>query len=204
MVIVSDVAILTIPFKYLFGLQTPVLRKAWIIFAFALGILTVVIVAVRMHLSAKNPGDLSVLAIWCSLEPTVGIIAACIPTFRPLLGRSKYSDDGTMHARNRLSAHDHTRGADRMRSLSHENLSQIQLHSQTSDRDTKFTSITRRTGSRDDHCGDIELSVSAMPSIPVAVYLRKDWNVASHPESNVVLPEEFTRRASTQDKRNCL
>jgi hypothetical protein len=33
--------------------------------------------------------------IFGALEPSVGIILSCLPLLRPLLGRSKYSSDGT-------------------------------------------------------------------------------------------------------------
>jgi hypothetical protein len=33
--------------------------------------------------------------IFGALEPSVGIVLSCLPLLRPLLGRSKYSRDGT-------------------------------------------------------------------------------------------------------------
>lgn len=34
--------------------------------------------------------------IFGALEPSVGVTLACLPLLRPLLGRSKYSDNGTV------------------------------------------------------------------------------------------------------------
>ncbi|KAK1753122.1 hypothetical protein QBC47DRAFT_304223 [Echria macrotheca] len=98
--LVTDVMVLVLPLPYLARLQMRLYKKLVLLGVFSIGLLTCVISAIRIHtLKSMDFNDITYSIpranIFSGLEPSVAVTLACIPLLRPLLGRSKYSTDGT-------------------------------------------------------------------------------------------------------------
>lgn len=88
-----DILILCIPIRKVFRLHLPRTQKFAVILTFLLGsfvcfasmyrIITIVMYADSVDMSWTK----SDVFIWSLVEPSVGIISACLPTLRPLLTR---------------------------------------------------------------------------------------------------------------------
>lgn len=88
--VLTDVIILCLPMKSLYGLNMPMHRKIQIMALFALGGCVCVFGIIRsIEVGTASPKDQSWATvsgcIWSCVEPCVGIISACLPTMRPLL-----------------------------------------------------------------------------------------------------------------------
>ncbi|KAF2754642.1 hypothetical protein EJ05DRAFT_456834 [Pseudovirgaria hyperparasitica] len=88
--IVTDVVILALPINTVFGLQLRTTQKLSICFTFLLGIFVTVSSAVRLvaQFRVDEPDftwAMNDTVIWTSIEPSLGLICACLPTMRPLL-----------------------------------------------------------------------------------------------------------------------
>ncbi|KAK8071294.1 hypothetical protein PG997_011497 [Apiospora hydei] len=118
--LVTDVVTLVLPIPHLIKLQMPLYRKVILQSVFALGIFfanakpscttnsTCITSLLRLvSLSSLDYTDITynILSalIFGGLEPLIGIIVACVPLMRPLLGRSTYSATGTAQPRRKSS-----------------------------------------------------------------------------------------------------
>ncbi|KAF9870670.1 integral membrane protein [Colletotrichum karsti] len=98
--LVTDLIVLVLPLSYLWNLHLRLYKKLVLIATFSMGIFTCVISAMRLvSLTSLDYNDITFniphALIFGSLEPSVGVIVACVPLLRPLLGRSQYSSTGT-------------------------------------------------------------------------------------------------------------
>ncbi|KAK8004876.1 integral membrane protein [Apiospora arundinis] len=98
--LVTDVVTLVLPIPHLIKLQMPLYRKIVLQSVFALGIVTCITSLLRLvSLGSLDYSDITYnipdALIFGGLEPLIGIIVACVPLMRPLLGRSTYSATGT-------------------------------------------------------------------------------------------------------------
>ncbi|KAK0648617.1 integral membrane protein [Cercophora newfieldiana] len=98
--LITDVMVLVLPLPYLAKLQMRLYKTLVLIAVFSVGLLTCVVSAIRINtLKSMDFTDLTYSMppanIFSGLEPSVAVILACIPLLRPLLGRTKYSNDGT-------------------------------------------------------------------------------------------------------------
>ncbi|KAK0617793.1 integral membrane protein [Bombardia bombarda] len=105
--LVTDIVVMLMPLSYLWKLQLKTYKKVALMATFSMGIFTVVISGMRLNsLTELDYSDITFniphALIFGSLEPSVGVILACIPLLRPLLARSQYSASGT--ARYHVSA----------------------------------------------------------------------------------------------------
>ncbi|ORY58147.1 uncharacterized protein BCR38DRAFT_489627 [Pseudomassariella vexata] len=178
MTIVTDIAILVLPFKYLMTLRMPFWSKTALLFAFSLGILTVIISIIRLYLTKWDSNiadDLTVPFIWEGLEPSIGIIAACIPTLRPLLGRGTYST-GTMQLRppatRRTPKSFETRVLD---DIDKDTSTLIQLRPTPPDHSTNVMSEPRVGSGETDREGLREVKSLERPG---AIHVKTEWSVS--------------------------
>ncbi|KAK1995315.1 hypothetical protein LX36DRAFT_659770 [Colletotrichum falcatum] len=88
--IVADFVIFSLPIPVINSLQIPRRQKRMLIFVFGLGFLTCIISAFRiktLRVAAQTQDpfwDNVDAATWSFLEVTIGILAACLPTLRPI------------------------------------------------------------------------------------------------------------------------
>ncbi|TDZ21773.1 Satratoxin biosynthesis SC1 cluster protein 4 [Colletotrichum orbiculare MAFF 240422] len=86
----ADLAIFSMPIPVISSLQLPRRQKRMLLLVFGLGFFTCVISALRirtLRVAAKSQDpywDNVDAATWSFLEITVGILAACLPTLRPI------------------------------------------------------------------------------------------------------------------------
>ncbi|CAD6575983.1 MAG: hypothetical protein ASARMPREDX12_007667 [Alectoria sarmentosa] len=90
--LLTDVLILCLPIPMVWGLNTTKTQKVTLTCIFLLGILVCAISIIRISkLASVNYDDptwrLVDVYLWTSLENSVGIASACLPTMRPLFGR---------------------------------------------------------------------------------------------------------------------
>ncbi|MCJ1331320.1 hypothetical protein MMC10_008009 [Thelotrema lepadinum] len=93
--VVTDFAILLLPLPSVVRLQLGVWQRVGLVAVFLLGSLTCVFSLVRLVVITQQLAnfDLDVtwastpIAIWSTAEPCLGILAACLPTLRPLFAR---------------------------------------------------------------------------------------------------------------------
>ncbi|KAM3069670.1 hypothetical protein ACMFMG_010390 [Clarireedia jacksonii] len=90
--ILTDVAILALPMKQVWNLQTGVLQKAQISFVILLGSFVIFTSIYRFTtLFRFQPADvtwtLATAEVWCVVESASGIISACLPTLGHLFQR---------------------------------------------------------------------------------------------------------------------
>ncbi|KAF5020481.1 hypothetical protein F66182_7491 [Fusarium sp. NRRL 66182] len=94
--ILSDFAVLALPFWIFLGLEMRWPTKIAIIGVFVLGIFVTIIAILRVHdihhqlVEGPDPGEdtfYSIIPVWGSVETNVSIICATIPTLRPLFRR---------------------------------------------------------------------------------------------------------------------
>ncbi|PLB54028.1 hypothetical protein P170DRAFT_469499 [Aspergillus steynii IBT 23096] len=88
--IVTDVLILAMPIRMVWTLQTTRPQKVSLSFIFLLGSFVVICSCVRLYEQFKvdEPDftwEMNGTVIWTSLEVSLGVISACLPTMRPLL-----------------------------------------------------------------------------------------------------------------------
>ena len=84
------IAILTVPFSAVYGLQVGALKKTGVAAVFLLGGLSMAITLARlivfiMSLGKHGASHFKAFAYWTVLEPGAEIAAACLPTMGPLL-----------------------------------------------------------------------------------------------------------------------
>ncbi|KAF6810681.1 integral membrane protein [Colletotrichum plurivorum] len=88
--LVADFVIFSMPIPVINSLQLPRRQKRMLLFVFGLGFFTCIISALRIRTlrvaaDTKDPyWDNVDAATWSFLEITIGILAACLPTLRPL------------------------------------------------------------------------------------------------------------------------
>ncbi|KAF2136377.1 uncharacterized protein K452DRAFT_280074 [Aplosporella prunicola CBS 121167] len=88
-----DVVILLMPLPTIWSLQLPTQKRAAVTVIFLLGAFVVGasiarIVTLKHFLSAKDlTWEIGAVFIWSCVEPFVGIVSACLPTFAPLMRR---------------------------------------------------------------------------------------------------------------------
>ncbi|KAJ0382942.1 hypothetical protein COL922a_011499 [Colletotrichum nupharicola] len=88
--LVSDFVIFSMPIPVIKSLQLPRRQKRMLLLVFALGFFTCIISALRIRTlrvaaDTKDPyWDNVDAATWSFLEVTIGILAACLPTLRPI------------------------------------------------------------------------------------------------------------------------
>ncbi|KAL1836299.1 hypothetical protein VTJ49DRAFT_5323 [Mycothermus thermophilus] len=103
-----DVAILLVPIPTLIKLQMPPTKKIFIGGIFLLGGFVCVASAVRivmMDQLVKSPDftwAMSKVFIWSCVEPFIGIVCACLPTYAPLV-RKFWTAAATHHSRARFA-----------------------------------------------------------------------------------------------------
>ncbi|CAF9942111.1 hypothetical protein IMSHALPRED_003206 [Imshaugia aleurites] len=90
--LLTDVMILCLPIPMVWGLNTTKTQKVTLTGIFLLGIFVCIISIVRISkIAAVNYDDptwrLVDVYVWTALENSVGILSACLPTMRPLVGR---------------------------------------------------------------------------------------------------------------------
>ncbi|KAF5003104.1 hypothetical protein FDECE_10339 [Fusarium decemcellulare] len=91
--LVTDIAIFCLPLPVIRSLQLPRKQKGMLFGVFCLGFFTCIISIIRIRTlkvaaSTKDPNwDNVDAAIWSFLEVAIAIIAACLPTLRPLFSR---------------------------------------------------------------------------------------------------------------------
>lgn len=94
--LLTDVLILCLPIPMVWGLNTTKAQKVTLTGIFLLGVFVCAISIVRIskisELAAVNYDDVTWglvdVYFWTTLEVSVGITSACLPTLRPLFGRS--------------------------------------------------------------------------------------------------------------------
>ncbi|KAK1980095.1 hypothetical protein LZ30DRAFT_146319 [Colletotrichum cereale] len=88
--IIADFVIFSLPIPVINSLQIPRRQKRMLIFVFGLGFVTCIISAFRiktLRVAAQTEDpfwDNVDAATWSFLEVTIGILAACLPTLRPI------------------------------------------------------------------------------------------------------------------------
>ncbi|KAH7190791.1 hypothetical protein DER44DRAFT_850633 [Fusarium oxysporum] len=91
--LVTDIGIFCIPLPVIKSLQLPRKQKAMLLAIFCLGFFTCIISIIRIQTlrvaaSTKDPNwDNVDAAIWSFLEVAIAVIAACLPTLRPLFSK---------------------------------------------------------------------------------------------------------------------
>lgn len=98
--IITDIAALAISLPMIYKLQLPLQNKLVLLGAFGLGVVAVTISIGRLtSLALVNFDDITFTCvkslIFTAVEPSLAIIVATVPLLRPLLGRNKYSENGT-------------------------------------------------------------------------------------------------------------
>ena len=102
--VITDLAILVLPFPVLTSIQLPRKQKAILVFTFTLGIFVTVVDVIRIYFLQQvidtqhslktqeqigNSTDFawtaSMALMWSAVEVNTGIICACIPTLRPFI-----------------------------------------------------------------------------------------------------------------------
>ncbi|KAH8646492.1 hypothetical protein BGZ60DRAFT_233206 [Tricladium varicosporioides] len=92
--IITDILILIMPLPLLKTLPLPTIQKGCLVAVFSLGIFTCAISVIRMttlRASFMNPDftwTMPTTLTWSMAEALCAIICVCIPTLRPLVGRS--------------------------------------------------------------------------------------------------------------------
>lgn len=91
--LVTDFIIFSMPLPVIKSLQLPRKQKLMLTFVFCLGFLTCIISIYRMQtlkLAARTGDatwDNTAAAVWSYLELAIGVLAACLPTLKPLFAR---------------------------------------------------------------------------------------------------------------------
>ncbi|EMD67868.1 hypothetical protein GGP41_009344 [Bipolaris sorokiniana] len=92
--VVTDFLILIIPFKPVLQLQINLLRKVYLLAILCMGLAVCIISAIRLNMLIGPKYDwdditwqIGTVASLSTLETSLGIMCACIPTLRPLLKR---------------------------------------------------------------------------------------------------------------------
>ncbi|KAK0612055.1 hypothetical protein B0T14DRAFT_441302, partial [Immersiella caudata] len=98
--LITDIMVLVLPLPYLARLQMRLHKKLVLIAVFSIDLLTCIVGAVRIHtLKSMDFTDFTCSVppanVFSGLELSVAVILACVPLLRPLLGRSKQSNNGT-------------------------------------------------------------------------------------------------------------
>ncbi|KAK6219176.1 hypothetical protein LQW54_002425 [Pestalotiopsis sp. IQ-011] len=106
--IVTDVIILLLPVPSLCKVQMVLYKKLVIIAMFTLGVFTTAVGTARLVAIINiNQADITFSVAWAivfsALECSVAVSLSCIPLLRPVLGRGKYSKNGTARARSTWS-----------------------------------------------------------------------------------------------------
>ncbi|ERF73312.1 hypothetical protein EPUS_03145 [Endocarpon pusillum Z07020] len=89
--VITDFMVLALPMPAVWRLQTTTMQKISLTGIFLLGSLTCVISLVRFVQLIQNDDNqdvtwaLGYVSIWSTAEPCLGIVAACLPTMRPLV-----------------------------------------------------------------------------------------------------------------------
>ncbi|KAK1579258.1 uncharacterized protein LY79DRAFT_348289 [Colletotrichum navitas] len=107
--IVADFVIFSLPIPVINSLQIPRRQKRMLIFVFGLGFLTCIISAFRiktLRVAAQTQDpfwDNVDAATWSFLEVTIGILAACLPTLRPIFVAllPRLFDGSSFHSRSK-------------------------------------------------------------------------------------------------------
>ncbi|ORY61004.1 uncharacterized protein BCR38DRAFT_526502 [Pseudomassariella vexata] len=87
----TDILIFSLPLKSLFNLRVKWPKKVGIISTFTLGFLACIIALVRTGLDYTPDSSKEFECVMNGLEPSIAIIAVCVPTLRPLLYRKRYT-----------------------------------------------------------------------------------------------------------------
>lgn len=102
--IVTDLLIIVVPIREVMKLQLNKRLKTGAMTMFALGIITLVFDIIRLvallEVSAGNKAldftyNIVDVAVWTTIEPTVAILAVCIPSVRTLYRRNRHSQQPT-------------------------------------------------------------------------------------------------------------
>ncbi|KAF4337767.1 integral membrane protein [Fusarium beomiforme] len=89
--LITNVIVLLIPVPEVLKLQMSMEKKAAVFGILALGGLVCIASAVRVHYldvfakAADNTWAMGTVAIWSSVEPSMGIVSACLPSFKSFL-----------------------------------------------------------------------------------------------------------------------
>uniref|UniRef100_A0A093VNU2 Rhodopsin domain-containing protein n=1 Tax=Talaromyces marneffei PM1 TaxID=1077442 RepID=A0A093VNU2_TALMA len=88
--IITDAFILTLPLRMVWGLHTSKWERVALTFIFMLGSFVVVASIIRLSQlhEVSNPDftwGFNNTVIWSSVEPSVAVISACLPTMRPVV-----------------------------------------------------------------------------------------------------------------------
>ncbi|KAJ0117714.1 integral membrane protein [Diaporthe amygdali] len=91
----TDVAIVILPLPALYKLRMGIYKKLALVAIFSLGFLTCITSAIRLVCLTQMdftdiPYSMTLANIFSGLEPSMAVTLACIPLFRPLIGRCKY------------------------------------------------------------------------------------------------------------------
>ncbi|KAI9653573.1 MAG: hypothetical protein M1831_005955 [Alyxoria varia] len=94
--IITDFAILLLPLKAVLDLRLPAGKTALMSGVFMIGLVTCIfdivrlVSLVRLSTGTNVTWDQTDGAVWTQVEPTVGILVACLPVMRPLLSPMEF------------------------------------------------------------------------------------------------------------------
>ncbi|KAI9157932.1 Satratoxin biosynthesis SC16 cluster protein [Paramyrothecium foliicola] len=189
--LITDFIVLALPLPFLYNLQLPRYKKIVLLAVFSIGFLTCVISGFRIHtLKSMDFVDITysipLANIFSGLEPSIAIVLACVPLMRPLLGRKKYSLDGTAQYQASGNSRQTPSSLDKhnFQPLSDDS-SQYQLRPMGLKYDTEVSAperISNKTSSE----GTEELGSDIhqdKDSDRGGIRVRQEWNISNEPSS---------------------
>ncbi|CAH0038138.1 unnamed protein product [Clonostachys solani] len=98
--VVTDLLILTIPFRILWNVRIPFKKKALLLGVFSLTIIIMVVAIIRVALVKGISSEVRVSSIdwlyfWSNIEAGIAIVVACLASFRQLFVYNKESQEGS-------------------------------------------------------------------------------------------------------------
>lgn len=109
--LLSDVSVLVLPIPIVLNLHLPLRSRIALMATFCVGLLVCIISIIRIHaVRIYNLDDptysMWTIAVWSQLEPTLGIMCACVPFLRPILDLWTGRHHSRMDSHTRMTAHD--------------------------------------------------------------------------------------------------
>ncbi|KAM3067065.1 hypothetical protein ACMFMG_011738 [Clarireedia jacksonii] len=177
-----DFLVLCLPLRAIYKLQLKMKSKIKVILILWLGIFCVICSSVRFYYSYKQLKVLVVAtahtkaiitintAMWSKMEPSASIIAACLPTYGPLLNSSSlasvlksarcffsFSSRSNLHSKSALNKGNGYREQD----VPGHNWLELRPNTEQNTNQTNIKSITNKTDLKDDHISTVsEFSVT--------------------------------------------